>query len=89
MFNSYELDTLFQKVEQLRKEVKENQKAMDYYEHLKEINRDDQLYGWMFSGDAIMNDTAEELDLYQTAYIRDVLTVYRNELENILLKVAL
>ena len=89
MFNSYELDSLFEKVEELRKEVKENTKVMEYYDYLKEINKGDQLYGWMFTGDAIMNDGVEELDLYQNAYIRDVLTVYKNELENILIKVGL
>lgn len=89
MFNSYELDSLFEKVEELRKEVKENTKAMEYYDYLKELNKGDQLYGWMFTGDVIMNDGVEELDLYQNAYIRDVLTVYKNELENILIKVGL
>lgn len=89
MFNSYELDSLFEKVEELRKEVKNDAKALEYYECLKELNKGDQLYGWMFTGDAIMNDGVEELDLYQNAYIRDVLTVYKNELENILIKVGL
>lgn len=28
----------------------------------------------------------EDLELYQTNYIKDILTVYKNELENIIIK---
>lgn len=83
-FNDWELDSLYEKVEDLRKQVKE--KAMKTYDHLKEINRNDQLYGWMFNNDAILEDTPEDLNLYQKPYIHDILTVYKNELENILIK---
>lgn len=83
-FNDWELDSLYEKVEDLRKQVKE--KAMKTYKYIKELNKNDQLYGWMFNCDAILNDTPEDLDLYQKPYIRDILTVYKNELENILIK---
>lgn len=86
MFNNWELDQLFEKVEEFRDIIKNNQKMMDYYYYLKNINKGDNLYGWMFSGDGIMNDQPEDLDLYQTGYIRDILTVYKNELENIIIK---
>lgn len=86
MFNNWELDAIFEKVEEFRDIIKNNQKMMDYYYYLKNINKGDNLYGWMFSGDAIMNDQPEDLDLYQTGYIRDILTVYKNELENIIIK---
>lgn len=86
MFNNWELDRLYEKVEEFRDIIKNNQKMMDYYYYLKNINKGDNLYGWMFSGDAIMNDQPEDLDLYQTGYIRDILTVYKNELENIIIK---
>lgn len=86
MFNNWELDALYEKVEEFRDIVKNNESMMEYYEFLKNINTGDQLYGWMFSGDAILKDTPEDLDLYQTGYIRDILTVYKNELENIIIK---
>ena len=86
MFNNWELDALYEKVEEFRDIVKNNEKMMDYYYYLKNINKGDNLYGWMFSGDGILKDTPEDLDLYQTGYIRDILTVYKNELENIIIK---
>lgn len=86
MFNNYELDAIFEKVEEFRDIIKNNESMMNYYYYLKNINKNDNLYGWMFSGDAIMNDQPDDLDLYQTTYIRDILTVYKNELENIIIK---
>ena len=86
MFNNYELDAIFEKVEEFRDIIKNNESMMNYYYYLKNINKNDNLYGWMFCGDAIMNDQPDDLDLYQTAYIRDILTVYKNELENIIIK---
>ena len=83
-FNDWELDSLYEKIEDLRKQVKE--KAMKTYNYIKELNKNDQLYGWMFNCNAILNDTPEDLDLYQKPYIRDILTIYKNELENILIK---
>ena len=88
-FNDYDLDPIYEKIEELREQVKNNQSYMDYYNHLKEINKNDQLYGWIFNTDDILNDTPEDLDLYQKAYIREILTIYKNELENIILKVNL
>lgn len=86
MFNNWELDQLFEKVEEFRDIIKNNESMMEYYNMLKNINKGDNLYGWMFSGDGIINDQPEDLDLYQTGYIRDILTVYKNELENIIVK---
>ena len=85
-FNDTELDRIYEKIEELRETVKNNQKYMEYYNTLKELNKGDQLYGWMFTTDDILNDTPEELDLYQKAYIREILTIYKNELELIILK---
>lgn len=83
-FNDWELDRLYEEVEDLRKQVTE--KAINTYNHIKELNKNDQLYGWMFYTDAILEDTPEDLDMYQKPYVRDILTVYKNELENILIK---
>ena len=85
-FNDTELDRIYEKIEELRETVKNNQKYMEYYNTLKELNKGDQLYCWMFTTDDILNDTPEELDLYQKAYIREILTIYKNELELIILK---
>lgn len=87
--NSHDIAPIWEKVQELRKQVQENQNALKYYEHLKEINKGDQLYGWMFNYDEILTDDLETLSLYQKPYIRDVLTVYKNELENIILQANL
>lgn len=86
MMNDWELSALFEKVEELRKKVINNNSYMGTYNHLKEINKNDPLYGWIFNTDDILNDTPEDLELYQTNYIKDILTVYKNELENIIEK---
>lgn len=86
MFNNWELDAIYEKVQDFRDIIKNNESMMEYYNKLKDINRNDALYGWMFVGDGIMNDQPDDLDLYQTTYIRDILTVYKNELENIIIK---
>ena len=85
--NDIELDVKIEEVETLRKQVKNNQKAMEYYNHLKTINNGDVLYSWMFSNDDILEeDLIDFCESYQKRYCLDVLTVYRNELENILIK---
>lgn len=86
MFNNYELDAIYEKVQDFRDIIKNNKSMMEYYNKLKDINRNDALYGWMFSGDGIINDQPEDLNFYQAAYIRGILTVYKNELENIIIK---
>ena len=74
----------YKNIEKLRQQVKNNQKAMLYYEKLKKMNKGDQLYGWMFENDAIFNDTLDELDLYNENYLHDILVCYYGELESIL-----
>ena len=76
----------YKEIEKLRKKVKENKKAFAYYEHLKNINKNDIMYGWMFDDDAIFNDTLEDLNIYSDAYILSVLACYDNELSYILEK---
>lgn len=83
-----DLERAYDKLEDLRKQVKANEKAMQYYEYLKELNRNDVMYGWLFNDDSILNDTLEDLDIYQKPYVLSVLQVYVNELENILIKVV-
>ena len=89
MKNDYKIIQLYEKIEELREQVKNNEKAITYYEHLKEINENDRLYGCIFINDGILNDTLEDFEMYQNAYVRDILQVYKNELENILIKIEL
>ena len=76
----------YEKLEDLRKQMKENDKAMKYFEYLKELNKKDLMYGWLFEEKAMLNDTLEDLEIYQKPYVLSVLQVYINELENILEK---
>ena len=76
----------YERLEELRKQVKENDKAMKYFEYLKELNKNDLMYGWLFEEKAMLNDTLEDLKIYQKPYVLSILQVYINELENILEK---
>ena len=80
------IEKMYNNIENLRKQVKNNKKAMKYYNYLKEINKNDQLYGWLFDNDAILTDTMDDLDLYNENYLHDVLVCYYGELETILHK---
>lgn len=80
------IEKMYKNIEKLRNKVKNNKKAMNYYNYLKEINKEDQFYGWMFENDAILTDTLNELDLYNENYQHDLLVCYYGELETILNK---
>lgn len=92
-------EKLYEKLQDLREQVKNNDKAMEYYNNLKDLNlgtgiycktrQKDVLYGWIFDNDAILEDTLEDLDLYQESYIKNVLNCYIGELETILYKINL
>lgn len=74
------IEAIYKNIGKAREKVKNNKKAMLFYNHLKEINKGDQLYGWMFEDDAILTDTLEDLDLYNENYLHDVLICYYDEL---------
>ena len=80
------IEKIYKNIENLRKQVTSNKKAMNYYNYLKELNKNDQLYGWLFDNDAILTDTMEDLDLYNENYLHDILVCYYGELETILSK---
>ena len=85
--NDYELEQKIERVEELREQVKNSGRCMEIYEHLKEINKGDILYGWIFDYDAILEeDLIDFATSYQKRYALDVMQVYANELENIVLK---
>lgn len=89
MKNDWQIMKLYEEIEELRKKVKNNKKAKEYYKHLAELNKNDRLYGWMFANDRLLKDDLDVLDCYQNTYVKMLLQCYKNELENILLKVDL
>lgn len=85
--NDWELERKIERVEELREKVKNSEQCMRYYEQLKEINLGDALYGWMFDYDAILEeDLIDFATSYQKPYVRDVLQVYANELESMIIQ---
>lgn len=87
MHNDWELESKINKVEELREKIRHDDRCMEIYNDLKELNYNDRLYGWMFSSDDILDeDLVDFAESYQKPYVLDVLQVYANELENILIK---
>ena len=74
----------YKEVNTLRDKVKNNMELMEYYFKLKEKNKGDVMYGWMFENDSILCDTLEDLEDYSTEYIYNVLCSYENTLYDIL-----
>lgn len=73
---------------QLRKDFQKNEKAKKYYQELKEKNKNDIMYGWLFENDAILNDTTEDLDIFEENYKNDIINTYVDELRYIIEKVG-
>lgn len=71
---------------QLRADFNKNEKAKKYYKELKEKNKNDIMYGWLFEDDAILNDTAEDLDIFEENYKKDIINTYVDELRYIIEK---
>lgn len=71
---------------QLRKDFQKNEKAKKYYKELKEKNKNDIMYGWLFEDDAILNDTTEDLDIFEENYRKDIINIYVDELRYIIEK---
>lgn len=82
--NKNKIKKLYGEVEDLRNQLKASEKAKSIYNQLKRINKNDQLYGWMFDDDAILTDDLDILSLYQDNYIIDVLTTYKQDLKYII-----
>lgn len=79
-------EEIYNEVVKLRKKVISNKRAMKLYKFLREINKNDELYGWEFEDDAILTDTLEDLDIYGDDYIISVLKTYKCDLEYIIKK---
>lgn len=73
----------YKEVNTLRDKVKNNINLMEYYFKLKEKNKGDMLYGWMFEDDSLLYDTLEDLKDYSAEYIYVVLCSYEDTLYNI------
>ena len=87
-FSDWELEQKANKIEELRQQVKNDTKCMEYYEYLKELNRNDLLYGWLFTNNDMLEEDLYELsETYQKGYVKDIMQVYINELETILIKI--
>ena len=74
----------YEEVNTLRDKVKNNSNLMEYYFKLKEKNKGDAMYGWMFEDDSILCDTLEDIKDYSIEYIYNVLCSYENTLYDIL-----
>lgn len=73
----------YKEVNSLRDKVKNNLNLKEYYFNLKEKNKGDVMYGWMFKDDSILYDTLEDLEDYNIDYIYAVLCSYENTLYDI------
>ena len=73
----------YKEVTTLRDKVNNNINLMEYYFKLKEKNKGDVMYGWMFEDDSIFYDTLEDLKDYSFEYIYSVLCSYENILYDI------
>lgn len=73
----------YEEVNALRDKVNNNSNLMEYYFKLKEKNKGDVMYGWMFEDDSVLCDTLEDLEDYNVNYIYNVLCSYENTLYNI------
>lgn len=87
MFKDLDIERIANKVEELRQQVKNDTKCMEYYNYLKELNKNDKMYGWLFNNDDILQEDLQEFSTcYQKPYVLSVMQVYANELENIIIK---
>lgn len=73
----------YMEVNSLRDKVKNNLNLMEYYSKLKEKNKGDVMYGWMFENNSMLYDTLEDLKDYSIDYIYGVLCSYENILYDI------
>lgn len=73
----------YKEVNALRDKVKNNSNLMEYYFKLKEKNKGDSLYGWIFEDDSLLYDTLEDLKDYSAEYIYNILCSYEDTLYTI------
>lgn len=73
----------YQKLQALRKKVKSNKKYMDKYQELKKLNKNDEIYGWRFENDDVLEDSIFNLEDYTPKYLEVIISAYLEVLESV------
>lgn len=73
----------YQKLQALRKKVKSNKKYMDKYQELKKLNKNDEIYGWRFENDDVLEDSVFNLEDYTPKYLEVIISAYLEVLESV------
>ena len=74
----------YQKLQALRKKVKSNKKYMDKYQELKKLNKNDEIYGWRFENDDVLEDSIFNLEEYTPKYLEVIMSAYLEVLESVI-----
>ena len=74
----------YQKLQALRKKVKSNKKYMDKYQELKKLNKNDEIYGWRFENDDVLEDSIFNLEDYTPKYLEVIISAYIEVLESVI-----
>lgn len=74
----------YQKLQALRKKVKSNKKYMDKYQELKKLNKNDEIYGWRFENDDVLEDSIFNLEEYTPKYLEVIISAYLEVLESVI-----
>ena len=74
----------YQKLQALRKKVKSNKNYMDKYQELKKLNKNDEIYGWRFENDDVLEDSIFNLEDYTPKYLEVIISAYLEVLESVI-----
>lgn len=74
----------YQKLQALRKKVKSNKKYMDKYQELKKLNKSNEIYGWRFENDDVLEDSIFNLEDYTPKYLEVIISAYIEVLESVI-----
>lgn len=74
----------YQKLQALRKKVKSNKNYMDKYQELKKLNKNDEIYGWRFENDDVLEDSIFNLEDYTPKYLEVIISAYLEILESVI-----
>mgnify|MGYP000119344441 CR=1 FL=1 len=73
----------YQKLQALRKKVKSNKNYMAKYQDLKKLNQNDEIYGWRFENDDVLEDSIFNLEDYTPKYLEVIMSAYLEVLESV------
>lgn len=74
----------YQKLQALRKKVKSNKKYMDKYQELKKLDKNDEIYGWRFENDDVLEDSIFNIEDYTPKYLKTIMSAYIEILESVI-----